>query len=90
MVLFTCAHCSAYEELPEDVFDLESGSCFACSKCGKDTVILLADVEDYCFAANAIAAQHSVHLTAFGAGWRGRLANYLIYWAARLVKHGGR
>lgn len=34
--------------------------------------------------------QQGVQPTAFGAGWRGRLANYLIYWAARLAKHGGK
>ena len=90
MVLFTCAHCSAFEELPEDVYDLQSGHCFECSQCKKDTVVLLANVDDYCFAANSIAAQHSVHLTAFGAGWRGRLANHLIFWASRLAKYGGK
>ena len=36
-----------------------------------------------------IAAEHSVHPTASGAGWRARLAHLLITWAYRLIQSGG-
>lgn len=35
------------------------------------------------------AAQHSVQLTAFGAGWRARLGKLIIRLGCRLAKVGG-
>ena len=68
ILLFTCAHCFAYQEVEEDVYDLQSGFCFECKHCHKDTVVLLATEKDYHVATDAIAAQQSVHLTRVGGG----------------------
>jgi hypothetical protein len=40
--------------------------------------------------ADRNAAEHSAHLTAFGAGWRVRLANVLFNLGRRLANGGGR
>jgi hypothetical protein len=63
ILLFTCAHCFAYQEVEEDVYDLQSGFCFKCKYCHKDTVVLLATEKDYHVAADAIAVQQSVQPT---------------------------
>ena len=63
ILLFTCAHCFAYQEVEEDVYDLQSGFCFECKHCHKDTVVLLATEKDYHVAADAIA----IRLTRLGA-----------------------
>lgn len=36
------------------------------------------------------AAEQSVHLTAFGAGWRGRLGNWLVSLGNRIAQSGGK
>lgn len=36
------------------------------------------------------AAEHSVHLTAFGAGWRGRLGKWLVSLGNRIAQSGGK
>jgi hypothetical protein len=36
------------------------------------------------------AAEQSVHLTAFGAGWRGRLGKWLVSLGNRIAQSGGR
>ena len=36
------------------------------------------------------AAEHSAHLTAFGAGWRGRLGKWLVSLGNRIGQNGGK
>lgn len=36
------------------------------------------------------AAEQSVHLTAFGAGWRGRLGKWLVSLGNRIAQSGGK
>lgn len=37
-----------------------------------------------------VDAQHRVHLTAFGAGWRRRFGNWLVSLGNRIAQSGGR
>lgn len=59
ILMFTCAYCFAYQEVEEDVYDLQSGFCFECKHCHKDTVVLLATEKDYRIATDAIAAANA-------------------------------
>ena len=54
--------------------------------CKRDKDALRYQLEE----AKRKAAEHSVHLTAFGAGWRGHLGKWLVSLGNRIAQSGGR
>lgn len=54
--------------------------------CRRDKDALRYQLEE----AKRKAAEHSAHLTAFGAGWRGRLGKWLVSLGNRIGQNGGK
>ena len=51
---------------------------------------LQANNDTFVAAYRKSAAEQSVHLTAFGAGWRARLGNWLVSLGNRIAQSGGK